>query len=140
MSIMSEKILFSPVTGIVTKDGAPVKNAVIQRYYRWSGFFEEDETKSNDNGQFFLPVIKRPSSLMDLLPQEQKVYQHISIIHDKQVYIIWKLNKLNYQFNGELDGWAIHLNCNLNNDSIDHISGFHGLASVFNEKFQDEPI
>lgn len=134
MTISTKKVLFSPVTGVVTKDGAPVKNAVVQRYHRLLSDFAEDETRTNESGQFFFPSIQKP-----VFAFESKVYQHISIIHDRQVYIVWKFNKPNLSLNGELDGWAMHLLCDLGEPEIDHdLLGYHGLTKVFNARFDTE--
>lgn len=109
------KVLFSKVHGVVLNHGKPVPNAVVTRYFNF-GWTDEEKTesiKTDKDGAFDFPVIKRFSLATSVVPHEPSVSQIIKIHHDGKEYIAWHLNKHNYDENGELGGKPINLICEL---------------------------
>lgn len=109
------KVLFSEVHGVVLHHGKPVPNAVVTRHFNF-GWTDEEKTesmKTNKDGTFYFPAIKRFSLATSIIPHEPSVSQIIKIHHDEKEYIAWHLNKHNYDENGELGGKPINLICEL---------------------------
>jgi len=109
------KVIFSKVHGVVLNQGNPVANATVTRYFNFGWTDEErtESTKTNNDGSFEFPIIKRFSLATSVLPHEPSVSQIIKIHHDGKEYIAWHLNKRNYEENGELGGKPINLTCEL---------------------------
>ncbi len=109
------KVLFSNVHGVVLNNGKPVPDAVVTRYFNfgWTGEAKTESIKTDKNGVFDFPIIKRFSMATSVVPHEPSVSQVIKIQHEGKEYIAWHLNKHNYDENGELAGKPINLVCEL---------------------------
>ena len=116
MSILNagKAYFFSPVSGTLTKDEKPVSNAKIIR--RWEHeSLEQDETSTDENGNFFFPEVRR-RTLVQLLPAEFVVAQQIAVVHEGEEIVIWSNSKRDSAKNSELGGRDLDLLCDLTNE------------------------
>jgi hypothetical protein len=111
--------VFSSVKGTVLKDGQPIKNALVKRTYKWNGESFTDQQTTNEIGQFAFPDAFQ-KSLMTFFPHNPAVTQLIKIHVDNTEYQAWGFQKGNYDVNGELNGKALQLKCELNNPEQPH--------------------
>lgn len=119
---MANKVLFSPVQGVVLSGGQPVAGARIDREFIWAWKDEKggDSTVTDAAGRFSFPEIARSSFFGSFLPHEISVQQAIYIRHAGQTYDAWFLEKKNYDALGEI-GRPIVLTCAL--ETPKHHSG-----------------
>ena len=112
---MAPKVLFSEVRGVVTRGGAPVSGAIVEREYRWSWNKStgSDRATTGADGTFTLPPMTKTSLIGSLLPHEAVIYQTIRISVNGKSHDAWYLIKRNYETNGELSGRPIRLKCDL---------------------------
>lgn len=128
---MAQMFLFSEVKGVVLKQGVPVEGAVVEQEYRWAWKDEvgHQQTKTDADGKFGFPAVIRSSFFGSLLPHEPVVTQTISIKHDGNVFKAWMLDKGNYKENGELNGRAISLYCELD-EPLSHKGDVYGICQL----------
>jgi hypothetical protein len=114
-----KKVLFSSVEGTVLDQGQPVQGAEIVREYEWvyTGEKGTDSTTTGSDGGFSLPAIEGSSFGASVLPHEPLVAQKILIRRGGNEYRAWVNTKRNYDANGELEGRAIRLRCELTAES-----------------------
>ena len=106
--------LFSGMSGVITLDGAPVKNAKITRIVDYEKK-ESDETSTNEKGEFSLaPISKR--TVAKLLPQEFVVSQQLIVDYEGKRYEIWNGIKRNSDENSESRGKPLVVACELNSE------------------------
>ena len=115
MSLFDHKTLFSEVNGVVLKDGKPVANAEVVRYYHWhwKDSKSTESTTTNDKGEFHFEAVREKSMTASLMFHEPLITQEIKIRLDDQEYKAWRFTKHDYQNNGELNGRAIKMTCDL---------------------------
>lgn len=109
--------LFSEVTGSVTNGAVPVAGAKITRTYEWAWKNKKatDETVTDAQGKFLLPVITGTSILASILPHEPFIRQDIFIEYEGKKYRAWAHDKRSYDLGGELSNnknTSIKLLCN----------------------------
>lgn len=119
---MGKMCLFSAVRGVVLDHGQPVKGASIERSYKWMWNDQtgNDETTTDAQGAFSLPVIWGQSLFGSLMPHEPNVRQTILIKYAGKSYEAWLFNKGEYAENGELKGRPISLTCRLEAEPARH--------------------
>lgn len=106
--------LFSNISGVILMDGKPAANALVKRKVEFSGT-QEDETRTDDNGHFELPVIF-DRTLTKHLPQEFTVGQEIIVTYKNKEYSIWSGVKRKYDENSESRGKPLVVTCELNSE------------------------
>ncbi len=128
---MTKMYLFSEVKGVVLKQGIPVEGAVVEQEFRWAWKDEvgRGQTKTDIAGKFSFPVVMRSSFLGSLLPHEPMVKQTILIKYEGQVYKAWMFDKGDYRENGELNGKAISLYCDLT-APLSHKDNIYGICQL----------
>lgn len=133
MTIFGKKIMFSEVIGQVTLNGVPIKDASIERYYRWSWDDRKvtDFTTTNAQGRFNLPVKEKNAFFSRLIPHEPAIFQQIIIQHQGKQYTAWQHTKHNYTRNGELKGIPIRLKCELSNEPK-FTDDYYGICTIEN--------
>jgi len=106
--------IFSQVRGVVVSQGKPVAGAIIERSFDWTWKNKkgEDQTSTNDKGEFHLPEIVG-TAFLGWLPHQAMIQQTILIKHGGRSYDAWLYTKSNYRTNGELNGKPIQLYCSL---------------------------
>ncbi|MCX2840445.1 carboxypeptidase regulatory-like domain-containing protein [Microbulbifer thermotolerans] len=102
---------FSGISGIIQKDGIPIKNATVVRkvYYQKNKI---DKTKTNEVGYFEMPALFE-RSLLSLLPQEFVVNQFIAITTNGEEHIIWDGVKRIKNENSESRGKPLFVICDI---------------------------
>lgn len=147
---MLKLCLFSPVKGIVVKNGQPVVGAVIERTckWNWKGYKNEgDQTITDEKGEFSLPGIYSWLSVVQLVPHEPVIHQQILIKHEGETYNAWAHCKHEYGEFAELDiaeavgalhglhGQPIRLYCELTVEPKNHGGGwgYGGIAELQRE-------
>lgn len=128
---MSKMCLFSEVKGVVVKQGLAVEGAVVEQEFRWAWNDEVGlvQTKTDAEGKFSFPAVIRSSFLGSLLPHEPMITQTILIKHEGNVYKAWMFDKGNYKENGELNGKAISLYCDLE-APLSHKENVYGICQL----------
>jgi hypothetical protein len=106
--------LFSAVKGAVTRDGAPVANAEIERTYKWGWMnqTDSDKTRSDAQGRFSFDAAWSHSLLHGVLPLQPTIVQTITIRSNGQEYRAWSAAKYNFDDLGEI-GRPLELTCEL---------------------------
>ena len=119
MSIFDKKTLFSEVNGVVLKDGKPVANAEVTRYFHWhwKDRKSNESTTTNSQGEFHFDAVREKSVTASLMFHEPLVSQDIKIFVDGQEYKAWRFTKHDYEDNGELNGRAIKMKCALETEA-----------------------
>ncbi len=133
MASSSKLCLFSEVQGVVLKGGQPVVNAQVKRYYTWAWKNDQryqDETTTDAEGRFRFPAALESSFWGSWLPHEPQILQRIDIHVGEQAYRAWSLEKRNYRIQGEVNGQALILRCDLDNEPTTHKDGYFGLAAL----------
>lgn len=102
---------FSKITGVIVKDGKPVKNALITRTVDFQSK-REDEAKTDENGRFELPVVTE-RTITKFLPQEFVVGQLIFVEHQGIKYKVWEGVKRSKEENSESQGKELDVYCDL---------------------------
>ena len=108
-------VLFSPVSGVVTKDGQPVAGAEVEQHYVWHWKDQSASTTvtTDGEGRFSFPQVTGSSFLGGLMPHEPVVEQRIVIRYEGREYLAWKHAKHSYEAGGELGGVPLELECAL---------------------------
>ncbi len=116
------QVLFSPVEGEVTREGAPVAGAKVVRSFEWIWGAEKgsDSATTDAQGRFSFPVVKRSSFSASLIPHQPAINQKIVIEAAGQSYEAWMALKSNYDMNGEIGGRPLVLTCELTKPAIRH--------------------
>ncbi len=128
---MSKMYLFSEVKGIVVNKGVPIEGAIVEQEFRWAWKDEVgmEQTKTDAEGKFSFPAVVRSSFFGSLLPHEPMVTQTILIKFDGNVYKAWMFDKGDYKENGELNGKAISLYCELE-EPLSHKDNVYGICQL----------
>ena len=141
---MFKLCLFSPVQGIVVHNGQPVVGAVIERTCEWEWKDVEhnkDQVVTDEKGAFSLPGIYSWMGLVQLIPHQPVIYQHIIIKHDGKDYCAWHYTKMEYGEYKELEmeeslgdspglgGKPIDLLCDLGAE-LKSRGGYGGIAEL----------
>ncbi|PIE83284.1 MAG: hypothetical protein CSA09_02090 [Candidatus Contendobacter odensis] len=112
----SQLCVFSEVKGIVLQNGVPIANATIEQRYFLGDKPYSNTTASDSQGQFKFPVAYSSSFFRSIMPHEPIVRQKIFIQHNGESYEAWNYTKRNYRVNGERDGRALIMKCDLNTE------------------------
>ena len=145
-SAMFKVCLFSPVQGKVVLNGQPVVGAVIERTckWNWKNEKERDQTVTDEKGEFSLLGIYSWMCIVQLVPHEPVIHQHIVIQHKGTTYNAWYHVKHEYGEFAELDnakasgtlpdlnGKPLNLLCELTIEPKNHggVWGYGGLAEL----------
>jgi hypothetical protein len=106
--------LFSAVKGVVTRNGAAVANAEVERTYKWGWMNQtsSDKTRTDAAGRFSFDTAWSRSLLHGVLPLQPTVVQTILIRSEGKEYRAWSTGKLNFDDLGEI-GRPLELTCEL---------------------------
>lgn len=117
MGLFTSLVLFSPVSGVVLKDGAPVEEAEIRQELR---LFDEklpvQRALSDSSGRFHFAIVERRAGLSRIVPHEPVITQTIIITYAGKEYEAWIHTKNSYELNSELDGHPLRLQCELSRE------------------------
>ncbi len=130
----SEKVLFSPVSGVVLDGGQPVAGAVVKRSYLWSDLRREDETVTDQAGEFAFEAGLVKSLLWSIIPHSPAIMQSITIhIGDRQ-FDAWTYQKGDYALNSESSGKPFSIRCELTDEAQEHdlseLSSYFGICTL----------
>ncbi len=106
-------VIFSPVNGTVTLNGATVVGARVERTHNAEGKAGGDETVTDGKGLFHLDPLYTGWSISHWIPHEVIIRQTINIYYQGSVYKIWDCRKGNYILNSELGGRDLNLDFKL---------------------------
>lgn len=110
-------VIFSPLEGVLMRDGKPLPNTKIIRKLRWNG--NEDglveEFFTDDSGNFSLPIHEEELSL-GLAQFVSSAKLEVDIGGQRQG--IWYSNKLLPEIHSETGGPISELSCDLNSEEI----------------------
>ena len=106
--------LFSATRGVVTRNGAPVANAEVERTYKWGwrDQTDSDKARTDAQGRFSFDTAWGSTLMHGVLPLHRMVIQTITIRDAGQEYRAWSLGKHNFDDLGEV-GRPIVLSCEL---------------------------
>jgi hypothetical protein len=104
----------SKMTGVILKDGKPVKGATITRMVDYQEK-REDKTITDDTGRFELPMISE-LRIVNFLPQEFVVGQLIHVEYQGEKYKIWEGVKRSKEINSEAQGKNLDVVCELDSE------------------------
>lgn len=114
MGLFTRLVLFSPVSGVVLRDGVPVANAEVRQEVT---FFDEkippQRAVSDASGRFHFSVVDRGAGFTRLMPHQPVMLQRIVIRHGGIEYVAWRHTRNSYGMNSELDGRPLRLECDL---------------------------
>jgi hypothetical protein len=114
LSDIGKACLFSKMSGVLLMDGKPVSGARIVRTVELSRK-KEDETVSDENGEFELPAIFE-RSILNVLPQEFAAGQEVVVHYENKEYRIWSGVKREPEENSESRGKPLAVTCELNSE------------------------
>ena len=110
-----EVILFSPLEGKLTFQGAPLPNARIKLHISWKDQKGESFYYSTDNDGFFkIPQHKseyKESPLVQLV-----IRQEMTVEHNGNAYEVWTMSKMEAAEFTELGGEPIGLICEITSE------------------------
>ena len=107
---------FSQITGHITYNGQPVKNALIKRSADWKSKIE-DQTITDDSGSFQLPLMSEISPSKFSI-EEMVITQKLTVEYENKDYTIWLNTKMNADINSELGGAKLNLTCELTDEPV----------------------
>ncbi len=111
-------VIFSPMEGVLMKDGQPLPNTKIIRTLRWNdnddGLTETFTT--DEQGRFSLPIHEEDLTLGVLTQFVAKTQLHVEKIEDSQ--LIWYNSKMTPEIHSETGGELFQLSCDLDNEEI----------------------
>lgn len=103
--------LFSEVNGAITLDGKPVAGAEVVRTAILNDKTYTDTVTTDAQGRYHFDA-RFTKSMNSILPVEPFIPQLVTIRFNNQEYPGWKMNKRNYDVNGEIDQ-PLNLSCEL---------------------------
>ena len=112
-------VLFSNISGTITIDGKPVRNARVIRRVRKAHTANDDlidETTTDDTGYFNMPVIRQKSIMAGLLPMAFGAPQEVHVYHEGMKHKIWSGGKIDPAENAEARGKPLVVSCDLANE------------------------
>jgi hypothetical protein len=114
MGLFTRLVLFSPVSGVVLKDGVPVENAEVRQEITFSdGQIPSQHAVSDAAGSFHFPVVDRSAGFTRWVPHQPVILQRIVITYGGIEYEAWRHTRNSYGMNSELDGRPLRLECDL---------------------------
>ncbi len=107
--------LFSAISGVITLNGKPVKNAQLKRIVGKAHAQGKvtDETTTDENGYFSMPAVFDKVLLAKVLPMEFSVPQEIFVYYEGKEYDIWSGVKRKREENSESRGKPLVVKCEL---------------------------
>lgn len=117
MGLTSERVLFSQVEGVLTKDGEPVAGAEIEQtvLYKEEGRIPQTTVVSDDEGKFVFAQVSVNEG-PKLLPGEVTVGQRLVIRYQGQEFEGWNHGKKGKEANTEANGKPVRLVCELSDE------------------------
>ncbi len=115
-----EKVLFSPVSGVVLDGDTPVTGAVIRRSCEWTDEKREDTATTDAAGEFTLDAVTVKSLMWSLIPHSPEIFQTLEIQVGDQTYTAWSFQKGDYDLNSETGGRPLRMRCNIQNEADVH--------------------
>lgn len=120
--MLGRVVIFSAVSGRLTRGGAPVVGAPVRRSFDWAwgGETGADATTTDADGRFAFPAIERSSLSAKLAPHQPSIIQTIVFDVAEGAREGWQFQKSNYDRDGELGGRALRLDCELGEPDMRH--------------------
>lgn len=117
MDLVTSLVLFSPVSGVVLKDGVPVEKAEVRQEITLFGEkLPVQRVLSDPSGRFHFAIVERRAGFSRIVPHEPVILQAIIITYAGKEYEAWVHTKNSYQVNSELDGHPLNLQCELSRE------------------------
>lgn len=131
---------FSEISGVITKDGKPVKNAILTRTTDREKV-KTDQAITDENGFFSMPALYE-RSIAKFLPQEFVVSQTISVKQDNGDEVeIWSGIKRHKEENSESRGKPLVVQCELNSEETTVLVGSESFITRCSwDVISDEPF
>ena len=112
-----EVVVCSPMKGRITFNGESVAGAKVERFLKWKDEIgETDNTITDENGNFSLPIIKDKVKLSKIsafiMAQEIRVY------FSGNTYPVWAKAKHDKGLYDELNGEPVNFTCELTDEFI----------------------
>ncbi len=111
-------VIFSPMEGVLMKDGQPLPNTKIVRTLRWNdneGGLTETFT-TDEEGRFSLPIHEVDLTLGMLTQFVAKA--ELSVYSKNDDNLLWYSSKLHPEIFSETNGKAENLTCDISSDEI----------------------
>ena len=112
-------VIFSPMEGVLLKDGKPLAHTKIIRSLRWNGNDDKgliEEFSTDENGSFLLPLHEEALSLGMLSQFVGKADLEVDINNQKEY--IWTSNKFSSNVYSETNGLINNLVCDMSFEEI----------------------
>jgi len=123
-------VIFSPLEGVLLKNGAPLPNTKIIRKLRWNG--NEDglveEFFTDEKGYFSLPIHEEELSLNMLSQFVAKA--ELEVATDSVHYELWYNTKFNSELHSETDGPIHNLLCDLASEEVTVRAGVSKISTL----------
>lgn len=117
-------VIFSPMEGVLLKDGKPLAHTKIIRTLRWNGNDDTglvEEFSTDENGNFLLPLHEEVLSLGMLSQFVAKAELQVAFFDD--IIDIWYNNKFTGDLYAETKDKLMNLFCDITADEITVNSG-----------------
>lgn len=120
-------VIFSPLAGVLLKNGEPLSNTKIIRKLRWNDNEEGlvEEFLTDDKGYFSLPIHEEELSLNTLSQFVAKTELEVEI--DSVNYELWYNTKFEPELHSETDGPVDNLLCDL---ALEEITVRAGVSKI----------
>jgi hypothetical protein len=117
---MGRLVLFSEVSGVVSREGEPVAGVDVERRWHWvlKDELGSDRTRTDESGSFRFPAVTRRSLLARLMPHEPVVGQKIVIHEGGEERVAWQFTRHDYRDGSELPGRPLELTCPLEREPV----------------------
>lgn len=112
-------ILCSPFVGRLVRNGdQPVGGVRLERTWTWGWNSKSgrDEVVTGSDGRFEFGQVKGSSLFASFAPHEPAVLQVITAYDGDREVELWRLDKRNYDLNGELEGRHLNMTCHLDRE------------------------
>jgi len=124
-----EVVLFSPMAGVITYEGAPAVGAEVSLQVN----LNEDPPRIEavevgEDGSFSLPEMT--TSQRQILPSQFVAHQRIYVRYQGEQYEIWTMGKIAKGLYGELGGKPSGLRCELTSELRRVETPYGGLGTV----------
>jgi hypothetical protein len=108
-------VIASPLSGVITYEGAPVSNVKVERWLKWKD--EDGETQesyTNEKGEFSFPQVSDKVRISPL--SVFVITQNIHVYRNGGKATVWSIGKANYELYGEFGGEPKEFTCELTGD------------------------
>ncbi|WP_432402136.1 DUF6795 domain-containing protein [Shewanella sp. MF05960] len=110
----------SEVKGQVLVNGKPVVGAKVTRQLKYiHKFVENDETRTDENGEFSMPEVNLSSKKPGDMFVHNFTEQQIELFHDGKSYLLWRSSVIGIEESPEVKEKLATLNADLTSKEVD---------------------